>query len=130
MPSKAKKGEAEGSRAPRRAKSPATRTRRRHRGRYSEQERRRILAAAEQGGLSAARVYERFGVTPVTFYAWRKKARPNGRRRRSTREAGDAALAGALRREIQAQIARVVPQVVRREFASMLSGGRRGGGRS
>jgi transposase-like protein len=41
---------------------------------YTEVERLTILATAMAEGLSATAVHKRFGVKPVTYYLWRKKA--------------------------------------------------------
>src|SRR5882672_3000922 len=48
--------------------------------RYSDAERERVLEAAAKGGLTGDQVAERFGVTRVTYYAWKKKAKAASRR--------------------------------------------------
>ncbi|NOT33936.1 MAG: transposase, partial [Candidatus Eisenbacteria bacterium] len=57
---------------------------RKKRTRYSEAERKKILEAAASGGLTAEAVKKQFGVTPVTYYSWRKKYGV-GRKRRGRR---------------------------------------------
>ena len=50
---------------------------------YTEAQRQEILAAAQKEGLTALQVQKKFGVTPVTYYSWRKKKGirgPRGRR--------------------------------------------------
>jgi len=45
---------------------------RRKRKRYTSAQRTQILSAAQKDGLTALEVQKRFGVTPVTYYSWRK----------------------------------------------------------
>ena len=63
--------------------------RRRTRTRYSDEKRQQILAAARNDGLTALEVQKRFGVTPVTYYSWRKKSGA-GRRGRPGRPKGSS----------------------------------------
>src|SRR5258705_5076260 len=53
---------------------------RRKRKNYTSQERTMIMAAASKDGLTAAQVQKKFGVTPVTYYSWRKKTGMTRRR--------------------------------------------------
>jgi transposase-like protein len=46
---------------------------RRARKSYPEAQRHKILATAVNKGPTALEVQKRFGVTPVTYYSWRKK---------------------------------------------------------
>lgn len=93
--------------------------------RYTPQERQHILDVAKREGLTGAKVAERFGVSTLSYYTWRKKAgkatvprrgRPPGRR------AGTASpdLASALREEIRAQIRRKLPEIIAAEIAGYL----------
>ena len=49
---------------------------------YTPQKRAEILAAAQRENLTANDVKKKFGVTPVTYYSWRKKEGLIGRRGR------------------------------------------------
>ena len=99
------------------------------RKRYSDQERSSILSAAAKEGLTAAAVQKRFGVTPVTYYAWRKKAGASPRRRgRAPVRKGPVLTAGinlveAVRGELRTQIQRILPDLVRSEVGAALFGG-------
>jgi transposase-like protein len=88
-------------------------------GRYSDQDRSRILAAARKDKLTAAQVQKRFGVIPVTYYSWRKKVgakrgpgRPKGKLSRSR---GGGALGSQLRGEVQQRIRALLPEIVKAE---------------
>lgn len=90
-------------------------------------ERAKILAAADREGLTALQVQKRFGVKPVTYYSWRKKAGlkgPRGRKPASAPAAGrrmpGAGLEGQVRAGVQARVREILPQVVREEVAQYL----------
>lgn len=100
-------------------------------------ERQRILATAEREGLTALQVQKRFGVKPVTYYSWRKKVGLKGRRGRKPAKSGRAGagagfargadLAGQVRQALRAEIARMLPELIRSEVEGMIggTGGRR-----
>lgn len=103
---------------------------RRKRRSYSEGKRAAILAAAQKEGLTAEQVKQRFGVTPVTYYSWRKKygaARRRGgaalvaRGARRARLIGGADLPRQVQAEVQARIRQVMGAIVRTEVASYLN---------
>lgn len=100
---------------------------------YTAEQRRTILAAAQKQGLTATQVQKKFGVTPVTYYSWRKKVGATGRRgRRPGRVAAGASggLAGVVRDEVQARVRSMLPDIVRAEVSTYLDsvlGGRRRG---
>ena len=97
--------------------------------RYSDAERRSILVTAKSEGLTGAAVRARFGVSTLTFYAWRKKAKA-GRPRSAapkTHSVSESDLAGALRKEVQAQIAQLLPAIVSSEIEAALKGEERHG---
>jgi len=59
---------------------------------YTESQRQEILNAALKDGLTALQVQKKFGVTPVTYYSWRKKKGirgPRGRRPALVARGGD-----------------------------------------
>lgn len=98
-------------------------TRKRHRGRYSDAERARILKAAFAQRLTAQQVQEKFGVQPVTYYSWRKKAKATHKRaprpaRKGRPQGGE--LAGLLRESVQARLRQMLPGIVRSEVAAYL----------
>src|SRR5689334_5282132 len=98
---------------------------------YSAKQRADILAAASKEGLSATAVQKRFGVTPVTYYSWRRKAGVGTRRARGGRpqppgvlESG-VNLVEAVRAELRNQIQRILPELVRTEVGAALLGSAR-----
>ena len=117
---------------------------RRKRHTYSNTKRISILQAAREQGLTALDVKKRFGVTPVTYYSWRRKygAGPNrattvrvaasvGKAGRAGR-AGRVGIAGELRNEVQSRVREILPQIVRNEVSNYLDsllGSSRGRGR-
>jgi transposase-like protein len=113
---------------------PKTKTRKR----YSTAKRQSILATAQSEGLTAAEVKKRFGVTPVTYYSWRKKygaaASRNGTGARRGRKAGGGALSTQVRSEVQSKVRQMVADIVRSEvndylgsvFGTASTGARRG----
>lgn len=87
---------------------------------YTEAQRTQILTAAQKDGLTAAQVQKKFGVTPVTYYSWRKKtgaAAPRGRRSAAV-AGGD--LHGQVRAEVQAKVRQILPGIVRSEVSAYL----------
>ena len=96
---------------------------RRKRQKYSEQQRTTILAAARSEGLTAAQVQKKFGVTPVTYYSWRKKAGTT--RRRGTTAKGRGGAIGnvgyQLRSEVQSRVRQILPEIVRTEVNTYLN---------
>ncbi len=106
--------------------------RRRTRKTYTVTQRQSILTAASREGLTALDVKKRFGVTPVTYYSWRKKSGVAGRRGRVAARAGirgESNLASTLRGEVRAKIQAILPSIVKTEVSSYvdsLFGTRRG----
>ena len=112
--------------------------RRKKRTTYSAAQKRTILATAIKERLTANQVQQKFGVTPVTYYSWRKKSgavAARGRRGpgRPAGRIGEGLLGGELRAVVQARVREMLPEVVRTEVNSYLTalfgsgGGRRGG---
>jgi len=101
---------------------------RRTRHQYPPEQRAKILLAAQQQGLTAEAVQKRFGVIPVTYYSWRKKAgvtRPHG-----TKMVGADALGGGrIQAEVQARIRTLLPALVRSEVSNYLEQAFRSGRR-
>jgi hypothetical protein len=84
---------------------------------------RTVYTAAQKEGLTAAQVKKKFGVTPVTYYSWRKKSGVAGRRGRRPHalvaRGGD--LGGQVRAEVQAKVRQILPDIVRGEVSSYLN---------
>jgi transposase-like protein len=94
-------------RGPQASRSPRRRTR------YTEAQRRRILDTAGRQGLTATQVHKRFGVTPVTYYAWKRMTAGV-----SDLASGAIDLASALRIEVKRQIRDLLPEIIRSELDS------------
>src|SRR5262245_20743884 len=95
---------------------------RRKRHTYTPQQRSSILAAARREGLTAAQVQKNFGVTPVTYYSWRKKSGLANRRcgLLAAATVGGAALTGQVRAVVQSRVRRILPVIVRNEVSAYL----------
>jgi transposase len=93
--------------------------------RYSEQERTRILTAAQREGLTGKQASKRFGVSEVTMWKWRRDA--NGatpkrqpREQRAARITANGSLAALVRAQMQDQVRTMLPEIVREEVARAL----------
>ena len=108
---------------------------RRKRHTYSNAKRISILQAARDQGLTALDVKKRFGVTPVTYYSWRRKygaGSPRSIALQAGGRVGRLGIAGQLRTEVQARVREILPQIVRNEvshYLDSLFGSSRGRGR-
>ena len=98
---------------------------RKKRTEYTPEQREKVLAAAKAEKLTAAQVQKKFGVTPVTYYSWRKKSGVS--RKRGTRTAaavvarpvaGD--LGAQVRSEVQIKMRQIIPGIVRTEVGAYL----------
>lgn len=105
---------------------------------YTELQRQRIIEAATRDGLTAIEVQKRFGVTPVTYYSWRKKRGikgPRGRRPANRVASGGGDMGAQVRAGVQSRVREILPGIVREEvgayldalFGSATSGTRRRG---
>src|SRR5882672_11308154 len=92
---------------------------------YSAQKRAEILAAAQKENLTANDVRKKFGVTPVTYYSWRKKEGLVGRRGRRpsllTQAGAGSNIAMQVRSGVQAKVRSVMPVIVREEVTNYLN---------
>jgi len=94
---------------------------RRKRHTYTAAQRTQVLSAAQKEGLTAAQVQRKFGVTPVTYYSWRKKSGVAARRGAiATRIGRTANLTGELRTAVQAKVRQILPEIVRGEVSHYL----------
>jgi len=105
---------------------------RRKRHTYTPQQRTTILTAARKDKLTALQVQKKFGVTPVTYYSWRKKTGLAGRRGGGLIAAAAGRgleLSGQVRSVVQSKVRQILPGIVRSEVSSYLNqilGSRRG----
>jgi len=112
----------------------------RTRKRYTEEQKKSILAAAQKDSLTAGQVQQKFGVKPITYYSWRKKTGVAGRRGRpagsgrgpgrprgSGRGAGGSGIEVMVRDEVRSRVQTMLPDIIRTEVnnyvAAMLGGG-------
>jgi transposase-like protein len=94
---------------------------------YSAEKKAEVLAAAKKDKMTGEQVAEKFGISTLTFYRWRgpvrgkkKRGRPVGSK---NRVAGKVKVdAAAVRREVQAKIRKMLPQIIREEVAKALGG--------
>jgi transposase-like protein len=97
------------------------------RQRYTPTQRNKILSAARVGNLTAKDVKKQFGVTPVTYYLWRRKAGLTGTSGRGRAALAVGAVASApaleklLRGEVRARIQAALPAIVREEVTGYLN---------
>src|SRR5580765_3551160 len=100
---------------------------RKKRTRYSEAQRRQILEAAVRERLTAADVKKKYGVTPVTYYSWRKKygvgKRQGGGARvaASSLSANGGGITQQVRTQVQTKVRALVQDVVRAEAENYLA---------
>ena len=105
---------------------------RRKRHTYTSAQRKTILSAARKESLTALDVKKKFGVTPVTYYSWRKKLGLTRGRGTSVVAAsrGSGTLSQHVRGEVRAKVRKILPAIVRSEVSGYLDslfGGRKGG---
>ena len=99
---------------------------RKKRTEYTPEQRAKVLAAAKAEKLTAGQVQKKFGVTPVTYYSWRKKSGVT--RKRGARATAAAVVArpvagdlGAqVRSEVQSKMRQIIPGIVRSEVGAYL----------
>jgi transposase-like protein len=99
---------------------------RKKRTEYTPEQREKVLAAAKAEKLTAAQVQKKFGVTPVTYYSWRKKSGVTRKRGTRTAAATSAArpsagdLGAQVRSEVQSKMRQIIPGIVRDEVSAYL----------
>jgi transposase-like protein len=98
---------------------------RKKRTKYTAEQRAKVLATAKAEGLTATQVRKKFGVTPVTYYSWRKKSGVTRKRGARTAAAVMARpvtddLGVQVRREVQNKMRQIVPGIVRAEVSAYL----------
>ena len=93
---------------------------------YTIEQRKKILEAATSSNLTAFEVQKKFGVTPVTYYSWRKKAGLKGPRGRKPGKGsmkatlGTQAITSQMRAEVKAKVMELMPMIVRSEVNAYL----------
>ena len=96
---------------------------RRKRHTYTAAQRTLVLNAARKEGLTAAQVERKFGVTPVTYYSWRKKlgaARTRGSVVFASGPAGARNLTSTVRLAVAKRVREILPEIVRSEVGTYL----------
>ena len=87
--------------------------------RYTEAERKRILAAAETQGLNGVQAAKKFGISTLTYYNWKKKSAagttPRGLK------VSDGTLDGLLRSRLRSRIQQLLPVALREEVDAAVS---------
>lgn len=95
---------------------------RKKRVQYTAAERAKVLAAARAENLTALQIQKKFGVTPVTYYSWRKKGGLT--RRRGGAAAAAIPVSGGMsarvRAEVKSKVREVMPGIVRAEVNAYL----------
>ncbi len=97
----------------------------RQRKSYSPELRQEIMETATRDGLTALDVKKKFGVTPVTYYSWRKKSGAVAKRGRGPAKisaGGGSDLTSQLRTEVRAKIQELLPGIVKSEVATFMDG--------
>ena len=107
---------------------------RRKRTQYTAEQKKTILAAAVKDKLTALQVKRKFGVTPVTYYSWRKKTglvrhRGGARPGRPAAIALGGGIEGQVRAAVQQKVRALLPAIVRSEVGHYLDSLFRAGGR-
>jgi transposase-like protein len=93
------------------------------RRRYSDAERRKILDTAKSEGLTGAQVRDRFGVSTLTYYTWRKKAATSrGRKRGRPARDNFGDFSGQLREAVRAKVREMLPEIIEQEIGASLGG--------
>jgi len=90
---------------------------------YSPEQRQQIMEAASRDGLTALDVKKKFGVTPVTYYSWRKKSGAVAKRGRPAKLSarGGSDLTSQLRTEVRSKIQELLPGIVKSEVANYMA---------
>jgi transposase-like protein len=100
---------------------------RKKRSTYTPEQKKAILAEAVKRKLTAKQVQQSFGVTPVTYYLWRRKLGVAGPRARravtaiAARAAIGQGLQSQLRAAVQARVRLMLPDIVRGEVNEYLA---------
>ena len=95
---------------------------RKKRVQYTPAQRAKVLAAAQAEHLTAAQIQKKFGVTPVTYYSWRKKSGLTRRRGGAVAmvRAGMGDLSARVRLEVRTKMRKLMPGIVRSEVNAYL----------
>ena len=93
---------------------------RRKRHSYSSEKRLNILDLARKQGLTALDVKKRFGVTPVTYYSWRRKYGVTRGGGALVARGPRGGVESQVRGEVQARVRQILPGIVRSEVGLYL----------
>lgn len=92
--------------------------------RYTEKERARILAVAARDGLTGKQASQKFGVSEVTLWKWRRDAKGMSETRQPSAirvAANNGSLAALVRAQVQQQVRSLLPGIIREEVARALA---------
>jgi transposase len=88
--------------------------------RYTEAERKHILAASEKQGLNGVQAAKKFGISTLTFYNWKKKANGSTRREGGALAASKDPLDGLLRSRLRTRLQQLLPVALREEVDAVV----------
>jgi transposase-like protein len=92
--------------------------------RHSAAEREKILAEAKAAMLTGKQVAEKYGISTVTYYLWRKKegaaSMPGRRARAKSSPSGDGST-GEMRSIIKERVRSLAPSILRDEVMAYLA---------
>lgn len=100
------------------------------RKRFSDAERKNIIATAQRQGLTGDQVAKKFGISTVTYYLWRKKAGTNTHGRQGRRPTATAVvdwrdLTGQLREAVRTKVREMLPSIIEQEIGASFGRTRR-----
>ena len=90
------------------------------RKRHSAAEREKILNEAKAANLTGKHVAERYGISTVTYYLWRKQAERGQRKTPSTNGTLASAAEAKLRAAVRAKMTALLPKILDEEADRLL----------
>ena len=90
------------------------------RKRHSPAEREKILAEAKAAHLTGKQVAEKYGISTLTYYLWRKKAGSDVRRTLSKNGTLSSAAESKLRAAVRAKVTGLLPKILDEEVDRIL----------
>jgi len=99
------------------------------RRRYTEAERHRILETASREGLTGTQVRDRFGVSTLSFYLWRKRASASARQTkgRFSRQNLLGDISRQIRDAVRAELETMLPEIIAQELGATMGTRSKGG---
>jgi transposase-like protein len=90
------------------------------RKRHSPAEREKILADAKAAKLTGKQVAEKYGISTLTYYLWRKKAGSGGRKAPGKNGTLTSAAESKLRSAVRAKVTGLLPRILDEEVERIL----------